>query len=65
MMGERKETTNTVWVYMDDAMKDLLHKMANEAKLSMSAFVRMLIRREDRLKALRKEFDERAVREGY
>lgn len=61
MMGKRKEATNAVWVYMDDEMKALLHKMANEDKLSMSSFVRKLISREDRLKTLRKEMDDRAV----
>ena len=43
MMGKIKETTNKVWVYMDDDLKDTLHKMANEDKLSMSRFVRNLI----------------------
>lgn len=61
MMGKRKEATNAVWVYMDDEMKALLHKMASEDKLSMSSFVRKLISREDRLKTLRKEMDDRAV----
>jgi len=42
-MGKCKATTNKVWVYMDDDLKDHLHKMANEDKISMSRFVRKLI----------------------
>lgn len=45
-MGLRKPSTNQVWVYMDDDMKDELHSMANKDRTNMSEFVRRLISKE-------------------
>lgn len=45
-MGLRKPSTNQVWIYMDDDMKDELHSMANQDRTNMSEFVRRLINKE-------------------
>ena len=42
-MGKIKQSTNQVWVYMDDGMKEKLHRMANQDKVNMSEFVRRLV----------------------
>jgi hypothetical protein len=45
-MGKIKQSTNQVWVYMDDGMKGKLHRMASQDKVNMSEFVRRLVNRE-------------------
>ena len=45
-MGKIKPSTNQVWVYMDDGMKEKLHRMASQDKVNMSEFVRRLVDQE-------------------
>ena len=45
-MGKIKQSTNQVWVYMDDGMKEKLHRMASQDKVNMSEFVRRLVNSE-------------------
>jgi cytidylate kinase len=51
-MGKIKQSTNQVWVYMDDDMKTELHRMANQDKVNMSEFVRRLLNREIETRAV-------------
>lgn len=58
-MGLRKQSTNQVWVYMDDDMKDELHSMANQDRTNMSEFVRRLINNEIERRTSYEEYERR------
>ena len=45
-MSKIKQSTNQVWVYMDDGMKEKLHSMASQDRVNMSEFVRRLVNME-------------------